>query len=325
MKKILVLTTAATLGVTSLSLTSPNMASAQTVNYALQKKINNYEVKTDPYENYQNSWQRHLTVIESTYLFQKYGKEKTVKSGIFGGKIEDVFKFDKYFVEPVGAPNISKLNPEFVGTTTLVNDSDFEQTLSTQSFSKTITNSVTTTTTHGGKFGIKYKGEFRFIVDAGVEVNAEYDFSRSEAQTHAESRTYTAPAQAIKVPAHSTVKVTVMLNTNKSTGRVKMIAQGSGVDHMKIFDLKGEQIASDYSSFASMLREALKHKEFKALYGDKLSVGPEETVNFNSLGTYEAQYGTDMSVKVEPVNSNTQYSTNGEYTYKVKPQITKNN
>ncbi|WP_412547174.1 ETX/MTX2 family pore-forming toxin [Peribacillus simplex] len=82
-----------------------------------------------------------------------------------------------------GTPNISNVSDLLVGKTTLTNYLDEEQTLSTNSFSKTITD-VTTSTTHGFKVGEKTTGKISMpIGELSQEVSLEYNFSQTGSET----------------------------------------------------------------------------------------------------------------------------------------------
>ncbi|HDR4874858.1 TPA: ETX/MTX2 family pore-forming toxin [Bacillus cereus] len=222
-----------------------------------------------------------------------------------------------------GTPNISNVSDLFVGKTTLTNNSDQEQTLSTNSFSKTITDSVTTSTTHGFKIGEKTTGKISLpIGELAQEVSLEYNFSSTGSQTKTESYTYTATPQNIKVKPHSSVEVIVILKKVKATGKVNLNTKMSGnVMYNHVYKaLPGEQNNKAYVHSGSMASAVRYAKNFDKL--PDLSVNPDDTISLIGKGTYEAEVGSEFSVTVNPIDKKGRY-TGEDYTYTVKPEVKK--
>ncbi|MDE5128416.1 ETX/MTX2 family pore-forming toxin, partial [Paenibacillus larvae] len=216
-------------------------------------------------------------------------------------------------------PSITnELTPMFVGKTILTNNTDQEQTFSTNSFSKTITNSVTNSTTHGFKLGAKASAKFQIplVGETGMELSTEYNFSDTSAKTNSESYTYTATPQNIKVPAHSSVEVIVNLNQVKSKGNVNLLTKAIGFVSARY----------DYSNYGHYSDFSLGDLAFRAPGKDFSTDMYNKNFAFlKGRGKYEASYGTDFSVTVKPINKNgiSKRSVNESYTYKVTPEIKK--
>ncbi|PED40792.1 ETX/MTX2 family pore-forming toxin [Bacillus cereus] len=227
-------------------------------------------------------------------------------------------KILQHSVEADGSPEISKSESIFVGKTILTNNSNQEQTLSTNSFSKTISNSITNATTHGFKFGSKVSSKFQIplVGETAVELNTEYNFSDTTNETKSVSHTYTAGPQNIKVPANSAVEVIVKLDAAKIKGNVKLLTEMTGKSNTHLF-YKNGSIRHDYD-VATLVREASRFEELK-----RVSAEPSgKTVNLIGYGKYEAEYGTEFSVTVKPINKKRKFAGQN-YTFKVKPEITK--
>lgn len=295
----------------SFALASPNGASAEQI-YVSE---NNYqkELKTDtaildwrdPLNNAVDIIGKNLGVAGSY-------------QGVFLPMYPEI-NYEHFSVEADGSPTITNSTNIFVGKTTLTNNSDQEQTLSTNSFSKMISNSVSHSTTHGFKFGTKASAKFNipFVGETGIELSAEYNFSDTSSQTNTESFTYTASPQNIKVPAHSSVEVLVNLNTVKANGNVKLLAKmsGTGMGQIVYFDPD-----VSYSYNMSLNEIAKRASIYENL--QNLTANPDgKTINLLGDGKYEAEYGTEFSVTVKPIDKNGK-SINEGYTYNVTPEIT---
>ena len=233
-KKILVITAIASIG-TSIAITSPDLASSAPIN-TTENTINK-ESKADTAIL---DWR--TAIFNSVEIYGKNinvpGKFDWVQSLGYLSGVGSYFdvNYDQFSVEAVGSPIISNSTNIFVGKTTLTNDSPQEQTLSTNSFSKMISNSITNSTTHGFKFGTKASAKFQipFVGETGIELSTEYNFSDTSSKTNTESYTYTATPQNIKVPAHTSYEVIVSLDTVKAKGNVKLLSKMSGRDRGNI-------------------------------------------------------------------------------------------
>ncbi|MEC2744418.1 ETX/MTX2 family pore-forming toxin [Bacillus cereus] len=318
-RKILACGAIASIGTTFVT-SSPILASADQINISELER--DTKVDTAILE-----WK--VPLFKATEI---YGKNIVVPSGyVYDKTWSDGYvtsyknlEYHQFSVESDGSPIITNSNNIFVGKTTLTNNTNQEQTLSTNSFSKMISNSVTHSTTHGFKFGTKASAKFKipFVGETSIELSAEYNFSDTSSETNSESFTYIATPQNIKVPAHSSVEVVVNLDTVKAKGDVKLLAKMSGEDTGS-FSYKSTTggIGNAYvynRTFNSLVAYASRFEKLQ-----NISANPDgKTVNIIGSGKYEAEYGTEFNVTVTPIDKNGKSVDEG-YTYKVKPEITK--
>ncbi|MGA5695656.1 sulfurtransferase [Bacillus cereus] len=227
-------------------------------------------------------------------------------------------KFEQYSVEADGSPTITDSEALFVGKSTLTNNTNNDQTLTTDSFSKTISNSVENSTTHGFSFGQTASAKFNvpLVGETGVELSTEYNFSNTNTHTESQEHSYIASPQNILVPANSAVEVIVKLDTVKSKGDVKLLTKMSGRTLHEVAYSTGI-----YNLDFDMNELVTKASKYEKL--EELSANPDgRTVNLIGSGKYEAKYGTEFSVTVNPIDKNGK-SLGQSYTYKVKPESTK--
>ncbi|GED63993.1 ETX/MTX2 family pore-forming toxin [Lysinibacillus fusiformis] len=314
-QKTLTIAAIASLG-TTLAISSPSLASADQINTSennLQREVKAHTILDwkDPIFNATEIVGKNL-LVPGIYLFTNSTYHHMGYYGV---------KYEQFSVEADGSPSHTNSTSIFVGKTTLTNITDQEQTLSTNSFSKMISNSVSNSTTHGFKFGTKASAKFQipFVGETGIELSAEYNFSDTSSTTNTESYTYIASPQNIKVPAHSTVEVLVNLNTVKAKGNVKLLTKVSGRDQgVFVFDPQTGDISKSYYYDLHFNQIVEKASKFEKLHNIS-SNSDGNTVNIIGSGKYEAEYGTEFSVTVRPVD-NKGRSINGGYTFNVKPE-----
>ncbi|SDZ44671.1 ETX/MTX2 family pore-forming toxin [Bacillus sp. 166amftsu] len=251
-------------------------------------------------------------------------------------------KVVKMSVEEDGSP-ITNAKTLFVGKTIFKNDLDHDQTFTTNEFSKTIEHSVSSSTTHGFNLGVTAGASFGIpgIGEGSVEISTEYNFSNTNENTKTESYTYTASPQNIVVPAHSAVEVSVILNTVKINGNVDLTSTITG----KVNYSDGSRMTSN--NLQNLWYDAFRYNNSRTSdlnvapvydYSDRLY----DKVTLKGKGKYSAEYGTQFSVTVKPVemkpralavtSSGTDASTNEDYTvtneghtYTVQPEVKKEN
>jgi len=302
---------------TTLSIASPSLAIADQINTSennFQSEVGAYTTILDWKEPIFNATEivGYNLHVPGTYLFTNSIYHHMGYYGV---------EFVKFSVEADGSPIHTNSTSIFVRKTTLTNTTDQEQTLSTNSFSKMISNSVANSTTHGFKFGTKASAKFQipFVGETGIELTAEYNFSDTSSTTYTENYTYTASPQNIRVPAHSTVEVLVNLNTVKAKGKVKLLTKVSGRDQgVFVFDPQTGDINKSYFYDLNFNQIVEKASKFEKLYNIS-SNSDGNTVNIIGSGKYEAEYGTEFSVIVRPVETNGR-SINDGYTFNVKPE-----
>lgn len=310
----------ATVAIMGISFTIvPSYATAEQPHKIQEKSINkNFSNEARGIQKYEDILTEALNIY-GQHLDSKRKYRHTHKPLYF------TTKFHYNSVTADGSPIIKDSSSMFIGKTTLTNNSDKEQTLSTNSFTKTISHSVTTSTTNGFKTGFKSSGEISMpIGKMSMEVSLEYNFSNTNSQTKSEQYAYTATPQNIKVPANSSVEVVVMLNKVKAEGNVNLLSRISGkfdpfINH-SYYPAPGEKSGKAYVHTANY-GETVKYAKYFAKL-PCLSVNSDDSVNLMGKGTYEAEVGTEFSVTVNPINQKNR-STGEGYSFKVKPKIQK--
>ncbi|MBD1373986.1 ETX/MTX2 family pore-forming toxin [Hazenella sp. IB182357] len=205
-------------------------------------------------------------------------------------------------VEQIGQITYSTSDKStYVGTSELVNNTDEEQTLTTQSFSETLSDTLETTVEEGLSIGqeITASGELAGI---GVETSfsAEYSLSSSETTSTTTEQSYTAEAQEIVVPANTIRNVNVFLRRTLASGKVALDTHLTG-------SVKYEYVQDfDDDGFASVEEEVSIYDIFKngvsAGYKMPSNISLDhstKTVKFSGVGVYTAEYGADFYVEVD--------------------------
>ncbi|PEB40273.1 ETX/MTX2 family pore-forming toxin [Bacillus pseudomycoides] len=302
---------------TSFAFASPNSASAAQIS-----PVQNVTAgQVNPYiENWDEPFKKMFSRIQESRQFYTDPEFRLYK--VLGSSVEED-----------GNPVIKNSQTLFVGKAIFKNTSDQDQTFTTNEFAKTIEQSVSSSTTHGFNLGVSTSVSFGIptIGEASVELSTEYNFSNTNETTNSESYTYTASPQNIVVPAHLAVEVMVTLNTNKISGNVKLLSKieagYSYNDGLGKLSRNLSSLVNDVWQFDKNISEIAKDNS-------------DGTVSLIGRGKYEAQYGTEFSVTVKPVelkpkalavtSSDTDTSTredytstNEGYTYTVKPEVKK--
>ncbi|PEJ94940.1 ETX/MTX2 family pore-forming toxin [Bacillus wiedmannii] len=326
-KQILSLAMIGAIG-TSFAFTSPISASAAQVN-PVQAMTQAQE--SGSVSDWKDPFNQAFSVLQqnnaSYYWFgeNKYYKDQTITNL----SLNNVYQSS---VEADGSPTITNSNSLFVGKTTLTNNTDKEQELTTSQFSKTFETSVTSSTTHGFNLGVTATSTFGIplIGETSVQLSTEYNFSNTNENRKAESYTYTATPQTIKVPAHSAVEVIVNLNTAKINGNVKLLSLVDGRYDSKYNNMVG----GSSGSLTEIAARALQYD--KNLNLSVNGVESQDKVYVVGRGNYAAEYGTEFAVTVRPVAKPSTFAaksrsmvaensktTNEGYTYTVKPEVKK--
>ncbi|MBF7150830.1 ETX/MTX2 family pore-forming toxin [Bacillus toyonensis] len=242
----------------------------------------------------------------------------------------DLFGVYQSSVEADGSPTITNSKSLFVGRTILTNHTNQDQTLTTDSFSKTFENSVSNSTTNGFNLGVSTSASFGIplIGETSIEISTEYNFSNTAEKIKTESYTYTASPQNILVPAHSAVEVIVNLNTTKISGNVKLLSHVNGQLTWNTSTV-GQKLSTSFKGF---LENHARPNEIAS----NVKAHPSQGAYLIGKGKYSAEYGTEFSVTVRPVAkpntfaakssstvSENSKATNKGYTYTVKPEAKK--
>ncbi|MEK7019767.1 ETX/MTX2 family pore-forming toxin [Bacillus sp. FSL R9-9410] len=324
-KQILSLAMIGAIG-TSFAFTSPSSASAAQISptQAMAQEQGSPSI---------SNWQDRMK-----YAFSLL--EKNNFNGYKGFSVEDIVidKVHQNSVELDGAPIVTNSQGLFVGTSILTNNSDSEQELSTNEFTKSITNSVTTSTTHGFNLGVTASATFGIplIGETSVEVSTSYDFSNTNEQTKSETLAYTATSQKIKVPANSSVEVVVYLNTAKIRGNVNLLSKVSGHVNFGIHD--SNKSGNGSIGFDRLVAAASNYDNLSDMKVANPYSSADDAIYLIGKGTFAAEHGTEFSVTVRPVDKPKTFAaksrsmvaenskaTNEAYTYTVKPEVKKAN
>lgn len=240
--------------------------------------------------------------------------------------IGSLSSYSNFIAEQDGDPIIENESLLFVGESILTNNMDTEQTLKTNSFSKTMSNTVSSQVTHGFMLGTEASAKFGIplIGETEVSLKAEYNFSSSETNETSESYTYGVEAQEIVVPPHSSVKVRVDLNTADISGKVKLMA----TPKTEFEDIDGyfyygtdEQNITESIPFTYNWNTLTKEVKQLGLPVDDIDYDfNNQTPKLVGRGEYKAKYGTTFKVEVSPVNG---AKVEG-YSYNTQPVVKAN-
>ncbi|KMT61920.1 ETX/MTX2 family pore-forming toxin [Paenilisteria newyorkensis] len=120
--------------------------------------------------------------------------------------------------------------PIYIGENVFHNKSTEDQTFSTASYTKSISETTSVTTTKGFSIGGSGKlFSIPIILAEGLSANAQFDSSKAEATTNSVVKTLIAPPQQVKVPAHKTYIAVVNLEQKNFKGALSYKAVGSNM------------------------------------------------------------------------------------------------
>lgn len=264
---------------------------------------------------------------DNTYVYQAYSLNP----------IQPEIK--KTIVETDGPTASVQQKTLFVDMSTLENSTNDDLLMLTTGFSKKVVNSVTATTTHGFKLAGKASAKVKIpmLGEVGIELSPEYNVSTLSSHTTTEDYTYTVPSQRIKVPRHTTAKVSVHLKQSIIKGDVKTETTVGG--HVKGYHEyldksmpdptlginKYTKIYKDYDYNLNQIFAEVKLGSKEDIPTIKIN-NDGETINLIGKGTYEAQYGTEFEVRVQYYDKNGREKRDlatKEEIFTVKPQMIK--
>jgi hypothetical protein len=208
-------------------------------------------------------------------------------------------------VNKIGDPDTKDGDTWYVGNSNLDNTSDVDQTLSTPSFSLNKTLSLSAAVTKGLTIGQTVSAKLGIDgFEGSYSQSTTVNFSQTDTTTTTEGVTYTSPSQSIKVPAHTTAKVTVNLKSVIASGNVDLHTELGGTYSGSLTAL-----APNYHHDATRqtpnvplydtLCAAVADPTDPALPAALKLNSANKTLDFDGSGTYTAIYGTDYEVKVE--------------------------
>ena len=218
-------------------------------------------------------------------------------------------------VEQAGKPTIDYQETVYIGHSTLHNYSNTEQTLTTQSFSETVTDTVSTSTTHAVGTSVTASSNFQipFVGETGIAITASYDFSQNKTNTNSKAVTTTGEPQRVIVPANGTVEVDVYLRKASVKGDVnlkgQLVGSESGVTVIQALNTFFGWIFAGQENYSFDLQDyALKYGGDKGNMQDGtyfLGIVPnaDGSINVAGKGTYEANVGADLVVITRDVTT----------------------
>ncbi|MFD5424443.1 ETX/MTX2 family pore-forming toxin [Streptomyces sp. NPDC127084] len=208
---------------------------------------------------------------------------------------------DNEAITLTGTPVTTTGDVVWTGASKLENNTDYDQTLTTQAFAlqaaDTLSTSSTKTVSYANKSSVSFGlGE---ALKIGVANEFTYTWGSSDTTTNTSSTTqiYTASAQSIKVPAHTTYWVSAGLQKMTTTGKVNLYAQLGGTYTCPIVN-RGYACPSyktDYSLYNTF------NGKYTGTDVSSLGFTPNSVtkkVDFNGTGTYSATYGSYFTIKV---------------------------
>ena len=233
---------------------------------------------------------------------------------------------------PDGDPVTSMADTWYIGSTTLNNDSDVDQTLSTQSFSQQISEALSTSVTKGLSTTASVSAKFSLPgEEETASLSQTVSFNETATKTSTSTQTYTAPPQSIKVPAHTSAKVTVVLQKVNATGKMSLHTNIGGSGDYSVAYHKPGQDGTLYNDLKNVaLYDLLGPTDCygrakldpPALPASFTRNEATHTVDFDGAGTYTATYGTDMQVDVKFTSnsSKTALGAPSPYHYTITPE-----
>ncbi|MFD5430184.1 ETX/MTX2 family pore-forming toxin [Streptomyces sp. NPDC127084] len=207
-------------------------------------------------------------------------------------------------------------SPIYSQNSFLENSTDIEQVLWTQSYSRSIwnTTSTTATTTNTMSTNLSYTMSVKWAwggISGTHGVTSSHESSDSTTKTNSKVETYSIPSQGIKVPAYTTASVTAVLWGGKSSGTYSYYA-----------DLAGNYKISTHNGHWSTLKN-WDNPLYKTILWAQDGIDqngpalpPELSLNktknvlvFRGRGTYSATFGTTFGLQVCFVNRTCPTST----------------
>ncbi|WP_344072954.1 ETX/MTX2 family pore-forming toxin [Streptomyces crystallinus] len=230
--------------------------------------------------------------------------------------------FSHLQVTPDGEPTTTLGDTWFVGTARLTNSTDQPQSLTTQSYTKTVTDSVSTSVTKqfGGSNTVSAQVKLGEFFTGGDEFTTTWTWGDTHTHTQTDDQTYTANAQQIAVPAHTTAVVTIALVQTKSTGLVNLKGDLDG-SFQRVVTRTDCNDASGGCAPGHVVSNKTESVYDTALNAVPLPPGmylsDHHTVAVPGLGTYTAAHGSYFTVKVtdEPDGSRPVPAAPRSYTY----------
>ncbi|MFU8649945.1 epsilon-toxin family protein [Lysinibacillus sp. RSDA_15] len=251
----------------------------------------------------------------SRFLVNYYGRYLTSNGlGSIGKHPENIdFEVKNTYGKLSMEPQVISQNPLWAGQSDLRNDTDRDQTLSSQEFRKSFSNTTTATTEHGFMFGTETSltTGIPFLAEGKITLKAEYNFSSSQANETSETVEYVAPSQSIVVPPHTIARVVAVLEIKKIKGEMDIYAEVGlnkekfGYEELPISSmggLKWVSLGSIYEEAYNQAKLSGTH-EFPDIKIISRSVNNPDYFLASGKGRFESEYGSLFNVQVEYIST----------------------
>ncbi|ACT33697.1 ETX/MTX2 family pore-forming toxin [Clostridium botulinum C] len=242
-------------------------------------------------------------------------KKFTIQSQVYNDLKEGKNNFEiigALGIEPIGNPIFNSGETIYVGSTVLTNETNMDQKIRTESFSKDESLITTSKTTDGFKLGIKGGAKFsvRFFengVEIYTEVSTEYNFSSEKTTTISQTQRLTVPSQEILVPAKSKIQVTAIFNRGFCTGQVLLKGLLRGKDKVNIcvydkYSGKLQYCLGDLVPFDRLAQEG-NLPQFKSVpnsFNKETNTGEMEILG---VGEYTSSLATNFIINLKQFHS----------------------
>lgn len=221
-------------------------------------------------------------------------QEKELKTALRGDAVvqkSDV-GLDNLRVEPVEGNHEEKTELIFSGNTRLTNTTKEKQTLTSQAFDFSESNTISSTTTHSIGTSVSASATFNIPIVGSLNttISTQYNFSKAETNSQSKTVTYKIPSQSITLEPGQTVEVRARLEKVKTAGKVRLIGDLNGsetgnIDLQKLVATRGNNFV--WKSFTQIPYE--------------LSFNGQHV---EGEGTYQAEYGSNLYIDVIDVSTN---------------------
>ncbi|MFD9484360.1 ETX/MTX2 family pore-forming toxin [Streptomyces sp. NPDC059991] len=210
--------------------------------------------------------------------------------------------FSNLQVTPDGPATTSPGATWYVGSASMTNTTDREMTLTTQGFSRKVTDTVSTAVTKQLSTSHKISAQVKLgdFISGGDEFTATWTWGETDTKTSSVEETYTASSQSVPVPPHTTAVVKVVLKQTKSTGAVKLLGDLDG-------SFTRSLIRTDCNDGGGCAPGHTVRSSTESVYDTALAAVPlppgmylsgHHTVAVPGLGTYTAENGSQFGVEV---------------------------
>lgn len=200
---------------------------------------------------------------------------------------------DNLRVEPIEGNHEEKTELLFSGNSRLTNTTNQKQTLTSQAFDFSESNTVSATTTNSIGTSMSASATFNIpiIGSLNTTISTQYNFSKADTNSQSKTVTYKIPSQSITLEPGQTVEVRARLEKVKTAGNVRLIG-----------DLTGTETGS-------VTMQKVVGYRGRPGYGWKTYGKVPYEISFagqhvEGEGTYQAEYGSNLYIDVVDVSTN---------------------